>query len=676
MATTKGGVLLKQTLLDVETEVLGLVIQQTFALLFRELVDLTVGIEHVEQGLSLHFRHLGNQLSWPHLFHLEALGELHQLPQVGLGPFRCLHLLVPELGAALCVAVGPLFLHPHGGGQDEVSGLGGNSRVRVRDHDEVARVAIARQAIGIHVGAGLHVVVAHHPVGVELAILEHAILQHGVVTHLLRNGAFRQFPDLLGDGAMLGIGHHHVGWQTVGKGAYFPRGTARRRLASQGEGARARLGDLAGQQVDVVAEVVGPDTASMLVETHGPVRDHLLARISIELGQFFQLLFGDAGELGDRLHIVVGHELGKFFEGHRSGIATVRVLRFLLQRVGRTQTITDVGGTFLEHGVLVDEVPVHLVVLNDVVGDIVEDRQIGLGREDDAVIRQFEAAVLESGEHVHLHIRVGEAAIGHPRPEDGVHLGHVGAPQHEGIGLLDIVIAAHRLVHAEGTHKADDRGGHAVASIGIDVVGTETCLHQLGGGVTFPDGPLAGTEHANGCRPLLFQGGLELLGHDVEGLIPADGCEVAILVELAVLHPQHGLGEAILTVHDLGEEVALDAVEATVDRRIGVALSRHDTAILGTDQHGAAGTAEAARRFIPVDGSLVGTGDEIGRQGGGTDTGHSSGSRHRVGLHKVASTQLHDISSHCLSRKLSSVFNWRSLKATNRIPVPRFYRIN
>ena len=246
-----------------------------------------------------------------------------------------------------------------------------------------------------------------------------------------------------------------------------------------------------------------------------------------------------------------------------------------------------------------------------------------------------------------------------------MHLGHVGAPQHEGVGLLDVVVAAHGFIHAEGTHEAHYRGGHAVTGIGIQVVGAQACLHQLGGGIAFPDGPLAGAEHADGGRALLFQGGLELLGHDVEGLIPADGSEVAILVKLAVGHAQHGLGQAILAIHDLGQEVALDAVEATVHRCVGIALGRDDAACLGAHQHGAAGPAEAARRLVPGDGGLVGTGDQVRRQGGGADTGHGSGCRHRIGLHKVASTQLHGISSHCLSRKLSSVSNWFWLRAAN-----------
>jgi hypothetical protein len=47
-------------------------------------------------------------------------------------------------------------------------------------------------------------------------------------------------------------------------------------------------------------------------------------------------------------------------------------------------------------------------------------------------------------------------------------------------------------------------------------------------------------------------------------------------------------------VHDLGQEVALDAVQAAVDRRIGVALGGDDAAVLDADQHAAAGAAEAA----------------------------------------------------------------------------------
>jgi hypothetical protein len=114
------------------------------------------------------------------------------------------------------------------------------------------------------------------------------------------------------------------------------------------------------------------------------------------------------------------------------------------------------------------------------------------------------------------------------------------APQHEGVGVLDVVVAAHRLVDAEGAHEAGHRAGHAVARVGVEVVGAETGLEELGGGIAFPDGPLAGAEHADAGRAVL-QRLLPLLGHQVEGLVPADRYELAVLVVLAVLLTQQRL---------------------------------------------------------------------------------------------------------------------------------------
>jgi hypothetical protein len=66
---------------------------------------------------------------------------------------------------------------------------------------------------------------------------------------------------------------------------------------------------------------------------------------------------------------------------------------------------------FLKLTLLLDEVGVHLLVADDVVGDVVEDRQVGLRREDQAVVGQVEAAVLEGRQHVHL-ARAGWSAGG------------------------------------------------------------------------------------------------------------------------------------------------------------------------------------------------------------------------------------------------------------------------
>ena len=70
----------------------------------------------------------------------------------------------------------------------------------------------------------------------------------------------------------------------------------------------------------------------------------------------------------------------------------------------------------------------------------------------------------------------------------------------------------------------------------------------------------------------------------VEGLVPGHRRELAVLVVLAVLHAQQRRGEPVLAVHDLGEEVALDAVEAAVDLGLDVAVRGHDAAVLDRDR--------------------------------------------------------------------------------------------
>ncbi len=182
----------------------------------------------------------------------------------------------------------------------------------------------------------------------------------------------------------------------------------------------------------------------------------------------------------------------------------------------------------------------------------------------------------------------------------GMHLGHVGAPQHHGVGVLDVVIVAGRLVGAEHAVERRHCRGHAVARVGVEVVGTETGLEQLVHGVAFVDGPLPGTEHRHSARPLFRVGLAELALHLVEGLLPGHRHELALLVELAVLHPQQGLRQAVLAVEDLAVEVALDAVQSLVHRRSRVALGGDDAAVLGGHHDAAAGTAEAAHRLVPL----------------------------------------------------------------------------
>ncbi|MNY24894.1 hypothetical protein D3C86_1586360 [compost metagenome] len=109
-----------------------------------------------------------------------------------------------------------------------------------------------------------------------------------------------------------------------------------------------------------------------------------------------------------------------------------------------------------------------------------------------------------------------------------------------------------------------------MAGIGVDVVAAKTGFHQFVGRVTFPNRPLPGTEHADRIRAFALQGLLVLFFHNVEGLVPANRLEFALFVELAFGHAQQRLGQAVHAVHDLGEKIALHAIEAAIDLGLDV----------------------------------------------------------------------------------------------------------
>ena len=157
----------------------------------------------------------------------------------------------------------------------------------------------------------------------------------------------------------------------------------------------------------------------------------------------------------------------------------------------RAQAVTNIGIAEFEVDVLADKVLVDLAVCDDVVGNVVQDRQIGLRLESQLDVGQLVRAVLERGEHGDLDACSAQTPVGHARPKHRVHFRHVGTPEHESVGGLNVVIAAHGLVHAEGAHEAGHGRCHAVACVRVDVVGAETGLEQFGGRVAFPYRPLA-----------------------------------------------------------------------------------------------------------------------------------------------------------------------------------------
>ena len=252
--------------------------------------------------------------------------------------------LMPEMRAPLGIAVGAFLLHPHRRRQDQIGRHRGNRRIGVRDDNEVVGIAIAGIGLVRVVGRGLQVVVDLDPVEIELAVLQHAVLLDGVVAGLLRNDAIRHAPDFLGMLAVFGIGDRHVGRQPMREGADLARGAAGGRLSGKRERGVAGLGDLSRQQMKIVDELVRPDAADMLVETHRPERHDLALRIGVELGKLLQEPGFDAADFETPFQACTP---SRTWRRHRNRSAELRrrwlLLSLHLERMLRPQPVADVG---------------------------------------------------------------------------------------------------------------------------------------------------------------------------------------------------------------------------------------------------------------------------------------------------------------------------------------------
>ena len=200
--------------------------------------------------------------------HAHALGHLHHLPRVFAGLARRVDHLLPVLRPPLRVAVDPFTLHPGGGRQNQVGDGGRGRRIDVADHDETAVSGSAIEAGEVRQrdpGVG-----RLDPQRLEIAPLQGAEHVHRVISGRGGNGTGRHFPRALDQGAMLGVGHHHVGWKPVVGRAHFARGAARARLPREAQRIRSWPADLPRDQVQVGDEIVHPGAAHVLVHAHAP----------------------------------------------------------------------------------------------------------------------------------------------------------------------------------------------------------------------------------------------------------------------------------------------------------------------------------------------------------------------------------------------------------------------
>ena len=180
-------------------------------------------------------------------------------------------------------------------------------------------------------------------------------------------------------------------------------------------------------------------------------------------------------------------------------------------------------------------------------------------------------------------------------------------------------IRRHGLVDG-GPGQADAHlGGQAVAQLGVDRVGAEDPLGQLGPGV----GPLVGesgpADDADGLRSALGRSRLEAVGHRGQRLVPGHRHQVTSLAD-------HGVGQALLGVDRVEGEAALVAQPSVIDR-IGIDAEQPGHPVgRGLDGDPASHRAGGAGRLDLVEVPGAG-GEPVGRGGEGA---------HRADLHGVA----------------------------------------
>ncbi|MNO88738.1 hypothetical protein D3C76_802010 [compost metagenome] len=178
--------------------------------------------------------------------------------------------------------------------------------------------------------------------------------------------------------------------------------------------------------MDVVNQVIRPDAPRVLVKAHGPEGDHLALRVGIQLGQGLELLGRYAGFLGGALKGVRFYERRELLKVDVTpGVRLGRITGLHLQWIIRTQAVADVIRTFGKPGVFADKVFVDRTAFNDVVGYVIEDKQVRLWLEHHGDVSQLKTAMLEGRQYGHLDVGLTQSAIRHPAPKYRVHLRHV-----------------------------------------------------------------------------------------------------------------------------------------------------------------------------------------------------------------------------------------------------------
>ncbi len=130
-----------------------------------------------------------------------------------------------------------------------------------------------------------------------------------------------------------------------------------------------------------------------------------------------QAFGGYAGFFGGVLQRIGFYKLGKIVEGNiRPCIGFIRSRRVNLPLIFRTQAVADIVLTANKTCVFIDEFLIDLAVLNNVIGDVIENNQIAVGFKNNRNVCEFKCAGFV-GRHGHnLHVLERQSPVGNARP--------------------------------------------------------------------------------------------------------------------------------------------------------------------------------------------------------------------------------------------------------------------
>ena len=424
----------------------------------------------------------------------------------------------------------------------------------------------------------------------------------------------------------------------------------------------------AKEQMDRVDLFIDPNASLMLVEAHAPETEDVVLLVDIDISKILKFLlevfqafvrialsdlsrkvqgvgFNALLEVFKRdapvstgftallslFNFLTGHFRTAlsdcFFLAQNDGVLFSLNILFFRECVfiGRTHAVADIHCAGCEDAVLVDEIVVDRVTVNNFSQDVVEDCQVTVRSEDDRFIGHVRTHVLIGREVDDLRFFVCQLTVGNTRPKNRMGFGHVVAPQDHCVALFDIGVVVCRFIDTEHLIETDHSARHAKTCVRVKVVGTPAGFYEFAGCVSFRNGVLAAAEDGDACRSFFLINTFELVCHFGEGFVPCHRFKLTVLIKFAVSAAHQRLCQTILTVEDLGIEIAFNAVQTSVYRCIGVALSCDNASVFDADLKTAACTAEAAYAFCPNDLTFAAL------NCGSSDFAQRDANRHRCG---------------------------------------------